>query len=338
MEEASRWLLRARETLSRAEQEQLLGWLRSAPENAAAMELVCRSWTLSGEAARTKAMEPQLLRAQRLLVTAPAPPAPTVPPGVRPRHISSTPAFLAGLALCLAGVAAWVLWDMTAVQRVYATDRATQLSATLPDGTRLRLDASTRLDVRFTLFQRSVRVLKGEAELDIGRDRRPMRVQTRALEIRDLGTRFTVRDRFGSLRVVLIDGEIELRQPARGRRVEHLKPGEEATLADADPRVVIGPADLQAALAWQHGRLVFKNTALADVLQEFRVHTPHEIALADPALERLRVSGSYDAQDATSFIKAVCALYSLSWRQTGPSRFEISVGPPPARSLTHRPR
>jgi transmembrane sensor len=151
MEEATRWLLRSKETLSPEEQAQLLQWLRAQPENAAALDIVSRSWEIAGEAAHTKAVVPELLRARRLSLTG------------RPQHRHSRPqratwigmravagVLAATLLLALAGI----VWNVMSVRTVYATGRGNQLSTQLADGTRLRLDATTRLEVHFDPFRR----------------------------------------------------------------------------------------------------------------------------------------------------------------------------------------
>jgi transmembrane sensor len=327
IEEATRWLLRARETLSVEEQAALLRWLRALPENAAAMDIVARSWDLSADGAHTKAMGPDLLRAQRLSVTRHQDPRGR-PRVARIRAWATLGVIVVTTLATLAGVA----WGVMSVNAIYATGRGDQLSAELRDGTRVRLDASTRLEVSFDPFRRRVRMVSGEAEFDVGKDWwRPFRLDTQDVQVRDRGTRFTTRRRGATVRVVLIQGQVELRDSVAGKLLARLAPGEQVTITD-NRQVSIERADMGAVLAWRDGRLALKNTSLAEALEEFRARTPVEISLADPTLGQLKISGLYDVADAPGFIDAICTLYHISSRKVGPEHFEIFRDVKPAGS------
>jgi transmembrane sensor len=208
------------------------------------------------------------------------------------------------------------------VNATYTTGRGDQRSAELTDGTRIKLDATTRLSVSFDPFTRRIHMVNGEAEFDIGKDWRPFRLDAQKIQVLDRGTRFTVRERGGLVRVVLIQGQVELRDAGAGRLLARLTPGQQAT-ASGGEGVSIERADLFAALAWKDRRLVFRNVSLAAALEEVRARTPVEISLADPALGLLKVSGVYDAVDTTGFINAICALYPLSAQRVGPAQFVL---------------
>ena len=162
LEEATRWFVRARsDSLSEPQRAELLAWLKAAPEHAAAMDVVSRSWTMSEQAGRSDVLAPALLRARSLRDSH----------GARARgraRIWFRGAAFAGAALATAAAATFILLSN---QQTYATPRGEQLNTVLPDGTRVRLDSATRLEVRYGVFSREVRLVRGEAEFDVGHGR-----------------------------------------------------------------------------------------------------------------------------------------------------------------------
>jgi transmembrane sensor len=324
LEEATRWFVRARtDGLSGSQRDELLAWLQADPEHAAALDIVAGSWDASGEAARTKALAPPLLRARRLRLTGVA--------SARPRRRLRLPAAwgpAAGLAAAALATLVLSASSLLSVDKSYVTPRGEQLSAELPDGTRVKLDAATRLDVRYGLLRREARLVSGEAEFDIGHGRwaenhwRPFRLDVGSVQVWDKGTRFTVRRRGEDVRVVLIQGRVELHDAQAGALRASLVPGQAATVGP-DGRVAVAPADLGAALAWRRGEVVLQETSLAEALGEFSARTPVTFAFADPAMGEKRISGVFHINDAVGFLNAVASLYPLNWRETGPGHFEI---------------
>jgi transmembrane sensor len=315
IEEASRWFVRARDGLSPQEEAELLNWLRQAPEHAAAMEMVRLAWDASDETVQRRVSG----GARRSRGAA----ARTQP---RRRPASGALPAAAAVAASLA-VAAAVGWSSLSTRVVYSAPRGEQLALALPDGTRVRLDSGTRLEVRFNPFRRRVKLDEGEAEFVIAKDAwRPFRVDARSVEVWDRGTQFTVRRRGSAVRVVLMQGKVELHEQGTGRLRARLSPGQQA-LIDEGGQVALAKADLFTALAWREGQLVLNDTSVADALAEFRLRSPVEIALADPALGDLRVSGVFRLNDPVGFLNGLSNLYPVRWREAAPGRYELA-GPP----------
>lgn len=318
LEEATRWFVRARSgDISQAERQDLLAWLKAAPQHAAAMDIVSRSWTVSEQAGRSYTLAPALMRARSLCDSHAA----------RSRGWARTwlrSAAFAGVALTAAAVTTVTLLSN---QQTYATPRGEQLNALLPDGTRVRLDAATRLEVRYGVFSREVRLVSGEAEFDVGHGRwttqawRPFRVAAGPIQVWDKGTRFTVRRRHEALRVVLVQGAVELRDPAARTVRARLQPGEAAELTP-DGGLTVSPVDLTSALAWQRGELALRGATLASALAEFGARMPISFDV-DPTIGAKPISGVYHVNDPVGFLNAVSTLYPMNWREVGPGRFEI---------------
>jgi ferric-dicitrate binding protein FerR (iron transport regulator) len=87
-------------------------------------------------------------------------------------------------------------------------------------------------------------------------------------------------------------------------------PGQQATITDKGGKVAA--ADLPSVPAWRDGQLVLKDASLEEVLKEFSARTTADISLSEP---ELRVSGVYRIADVVGFLKTLCTIYPLSWRE-----------------------
>ncbi|HVR51300.1 MAG TPA: FecR domain-containing protein, partial [Pseudorhodoferax sp.] len=108
------------------------------------------------------------------------------------------PVFATAAVLALAGGAALLAWQHGQARPLYvqafSTQRGQQTEVPLPDGSRLRLDTATRLEVAYYRQRRTVRLLDGQALFSVQPDAaRPFQVQAGPVGVTVVGTRFSVR-------------------------------------------------------------------------------------------------------------------------------------------------
>jgi transmembrane sensor len=315
-EEAAHWFSRSRAGLSEAESSALLEWLKVAPEHAAAMELVASAWTQSADAAGSAALRPELLRAKSVSLA-------KTTRQKSWRQKMWNPALVGGAAaIVICGALAAVAWVAASTDAVYKTARGETLSIALRDGSRVTLGSGTLIHVHIDPLRRESRLESGEAEFEIAHQaRRPFRVSVRDLTVRDLGTRFTVRDRTGPVRVVLVSGAVEIVTPDHSNRPTVLAPGQQA-LVDHQG-IQLTRANLSSVLAWREGRLVLRDVTLADALDQWRDVAPVDFDLEDPALAQLRISGVYHTTDIVAFLNGLSRIYPVAWQEKSASHFSL---------------
>lgn len=295
-EEAARWALRRRQGLDAEGRAALQAWLDADPRHAQAFaELEA---TLA-QVARLPPAGVQRLRAG----LAPRRPARRLP------HVLS-----AVVAVASFGVA-WTAWDRWSMQprfeQHYATQRGEQLAVTLPDaaddGSRVRLDTATRLDVRLYRDRRELLLHEGRASFAVHHDaKRPFHVRAGTLDVVVTGTRFTVRlTRDG------LDAGRSVVEVERGRVRVSAGDGAPAVELHAGDRLATdaagapGPVQHAAAAAWREGRISFDGVPLAQALAEFERYGNTGIVVRDPAVAALRVGGSWPAGDARGFAESL---------------------------------
>jgi transmembrane sensor len=181
----------------------------------------------------------------------------------------------------------------------------------LADGSQVRLDADSELDVRYQPFSREARLSHGAGEFTVAHNSwRPFSVVAGAAEIRVTGTHFLVRRQGEGASAYLISGGIELRDPRTGERKAELRPGTGATISAAGV-VSTQASDGSRDKAWLSGKLLFDQTALADALDQFRPYGPVAVRLGSDELRSLRISGLYSSNDLDGFLQSVATFYPL---------------------------
>ncbi|MBQ1563433.1 FecR domain-containing protein [Caulobacter sp.] len=192
-----------------------------------------------------------------------------------------------GLAIAATLVAGLALW-MRPVERVYTAPAHDAARLTLADGSAVTLSPGGRLETRFTPGHRAVALIRGDAFFAVQHDKaRPFTVAVRDRTLTVLGTRFNVSDG-ESLRVSLVEGSLRVSQPGAASVV--LRPGERYLEIGSASAVQAGNVADDAA--WTGGRLVLNGATLGEAAQRLSRASGRRVALSDPALATLRLSGS----------------------------------------------
>jgi transmembrane sensor len=205
---------------------------------------------------------------------------------------------------------------------------------TLPDGSFIDLKAGTRVEPAFTATERRVRLPGGEAHFVVAKDViRPFIVVIDDVEVRAVGTAFTIHASAATVEVVVTEGRVRVDDRA-GRSLVNL-PHSAATdtppVLDAGHFVVIptaaperAPAPVQTATtevlersaAWRSAWLEFGDTPLADVVREFNRHGARHsnliLKLANDATGQVLVSGAFRADSAEAFVRLLESSFGIT--------------------------
>jgi transmembrane sensor len=191
---------------------------------------------------------------------------------------------------------------------VYATAVGELDSLRLPDGSRVVLAPSSRLEIgeQFGVRHRNVG-LTGEALFDVQHaGSRPFTVQAGGAVIRDVGTAFIVRgDSGGVVRVVVTSGAVSLRAAiATADSGVVLREGDVGLLA-RDGHVATGRAQIEDELAWTRGRLVFRDTPLAEVGAALRRWYGIELRVDDATLANRHLTAAFEGETPAQVVDVI---------------------------------
>lgn len=173
--------------------------------------------------------------------------------------------------------------------KVY-TPRGGEYSVALADGTRVWLNAETRLrfPVAFVGKCREVE-LEGEAYFEVAKDSvKPFIVKTKQMAIRVLGTCFNIKAYTDEPeQTTLVAGSVEASKGSQKRR---LLPGEQLTLRGNV--LEVRKVDIAAFVAWKDQRFVFDDEVLEDVLRKLERWYDVEFFIRNASVRELRFTGN----------------------------------------------
>jgi transmembrane sensor len=283
-------------TATDADRESLTAWRRSAPENERRFNEVRRLWELTDRtAARPRRPPPS---AAAIIARAQAPGSPTRRPGVR------WAALAAAAALVLAGGLWWLrVGPFMPPGEVHAAGDA-PLTVTLADGSFAQLSPRSRLEYLAGDSARTVR-LTGTAFFAVAHQGgQPFTVESGAARTRVLGTRFEVRQRNDSVRVVVVQGAVSMATRAGAVRLERGEMGQASGATLPTRRAV------EDALAEIGGfpPLLYQRTPLAEVAAELARHFDRPIAIADSALVARPVTARFEHERFDDAMTALCLI------------------------------
>jgi len=298
MAEAERWYarLKAADCLA-SERMEFQRW-RAVPEHAAAFAKTEARWqSLQKLSEHAEFQE----LSQRVL-------ADTALPDRKLRHGALAAAVLITL---LGGLTLWTIRVQEPQAVAYATELGERSTIKLADGSLMLLNTATDLDVRLGNEARRVALHHGEALFTVAHDEtRPFTVTAGDGAVTALGTRFQVRNEADQVTVTLIEGRVALVREETQERVQ-LAPGDQARFTLAKPGVTLQRVDSDLVTSWSTGRLRFRATALANVIEEVNRYSATKIHVADPALARTPISGTFDSGDSESVVAALETLLGV---------------------------
>lgn len=148
------------------------------------------------------------------------------------------------------------------------TNRGQTYKFTLPDGSKVQMNASSTLTIAFDTYGRTARRvnLEGEAYFEVARNQSlPFIVESRGQQVEVLGTRFNINAYADepSVSTTLLEGSIRL--SARGRKML-MKPGQQAV--NTEKGVDVRMVDVSDAVDWISGDFNFDHVDFREVMRE----------------------------------------------------------------------
>ena len=256
-------------------------WRERSPAHEQAAAEVDRLWALLGQ------------------VEQPANPR-TLPP---PRRRSARWAVpLASAALLLLALwlpqGAWLGWYADV-----ATAPGEVRTVELDDGSILTLNGATALDWTLGEGRRTVRLYRGEVDLQVAKDpSRPFIVEAGPARIRVTGTRFDVDYDGRDVVLAVTEGQVQ----ASDAMSQPLAVGTNQKVHwRADRIQQVQPLDARQQLAWQRGKLVFRAQPLSEVFAALERSQRQRVIFLDDSVRELKVTGVFAHDDPQAVLRAI---------------------------------
>ena len=252
-----------------------------------------------------------------------------------PRRRFLAPAFgmaAAAAVACGTGLLAWNHWQAQPVfTQAFSTPRGQQIEVALPDGSRLRLDTATRIEVAYYRQRREVKLLDGQAVFRVQADAaRPFHVLAGPVGVTVVGTRFSVRYTPGlpgnaGVRIAVEEGRVRVvRRNAEPGDALHSLPdaayltaGKQVAASAAGPLAPVAAVPAEGIAPWRDSRISFVDTPLAQALAELERYGDTGLTVRDPAVAALRLSGTFDPRDARTLRRILPSALPVRLREAG---------------------
>jgi transmembrane sensor len=193
-----------------------------------------------------------------------------------------------------------------------------------------------------------VTLLEGEAHFEVVADpQRPFVVIALGVEVRAVGTAFSVELGASRVQIVVTEGKIAVNRPASEHSLAAaggaLPPAQPLAIVHAGNHVVVemaanatespavlpmSPTELVEKLSWRIPRLEFSRTPLAEVVGIFNRHSRTRIVLVDPGLADLQISGVLRADNTDSILQLLKLEFGIRAERAGENELRL-ISPPP---------
>ncbi|MBL8268042.1 FecR family protein [Steroidobacter sp.] len=195
------------------------------------------------------------------------------------------------------------------LDRVVETGPGQWRTKKLNDGSVVRIGPRTRLEIEFDDGNRLVHLQTGEAIFSVAKDvTRPFIVDTDVLAARAVGTKFSVTRlehrsevvvAHGLVAVSTLGGTSDDREP----QAVHASGGLQITV-DKKSQLESRQVDIDDALAWGDGYVVFQRVPIADAIAQFNRRNRIQIQMpSHPQAASYRITGRFRIADPLRFAR-----------------------------------
>jgi len=198
-----------------------------------------------------------------------------------------------------------------ALQEV-ATPRGGSLELQTADGSRLRLNADTRLTYNMHGRERRVELRQGEVYFDVAHDdHKPFVIAAGDTRVEVLGTAFDVNRINGRVHVTVFRGQV------RVSASDNVLLGVgDSVWVDGHTLGAISHADAGGEQAdWMQGWLEVSNQPLVDVVAQLQRYLPQTVVLSDVTAGQQRVSGRFPLTQPRQSLALLGQLGGLQLKQ-----------------------
>ena len=242
-----------------------------------------------------------------------------------------TPVWTRIAAAFLVLVAAWFVWDLatdTSIpksgdihesnEKMSVTGRGENTGIVLPDGSRVLLNADSRLTWNrdFTDSLREIH-LTGEAFFDVVRDTlRPFVVHTGDMDVKVLGTTFNVRAYPDEKPITtLVSGSVEV--AAKANKTVRLQPLQTAVLNLDNEQFEIEEISEAEAAPWREGKLTFRDTPLGAVVRDIERKYDVECEVESAELNDFLFTGTFDNLTIDEVLRVLKISSDIDYKKDG---------------------
>ena len=224
-------------------------------------------------------------------------------------------------SLVLFAVVGTLAWNkfLVAEPMVYQTKYGQLQNIVLPDGSKVTLNANSRLEVNQKWSDEATREVKltGEAYFEVEKKPKTKQkfvVHTSELDVVVLGTSFDVNDRNVRTSVALKEGSVRIELTHRNQ-VVLMKKGELVEFTKADNSLVKKDGSSEKFYAWKDNKLVFENTSIQEVASLIQENYGLKVSFTNEALSKRKISGTIPNDNLELLLNSLETIFNIKIRK-----------------------
>ncbi|TWX53070.1 FecR family protein [Colwellia hornerae] len=219
-----------------------------------------------------------------------------------------------------------------------------QTRFSLSDGSRVKLNTNSLIQVSFSKNKRLLTLVKGEASFDVTKDKsRPFTVRVGERSFTALGTIFNIEKKSNKdMELVVTEGRVLITEPHQP--IDKITKPLTTLTAEKLPGIVITSGEIatiknsvytankrssfeqiQRALAWQQGMLVFNGQPLDKALAEVSRYTTTKFEIIDKKLTKTKVSGYFKANDINGLLESLENNFNIQFEKVNNNTIRLSL-------------
>jgi transmembrane sensor len=320
---AADWLVRRDRGLTAAEQDEFLQWLAADPRHGEWFALhrgIVADFTALAQwrPEHSEEPNPDLLAAPQ-------------------RRISWLMPTLVATAAAIA--VAFVWWRATPAPSALSPVASVELERRiLEDGSSVELNHGAVVTTELSATERRATLVRGEALFTVAKNpSRPFIVHAGGVDVRAVGTAFSVRLDPGAVEVLVTEGKVGVKLAGEARTAHAPEPSTtEAPLVSAGQRaivsrttaeppqiVTVSPQTIARQLNWQPQLLDFSSAPLAIAVAEFNRRNRVQFVLADAGLGAMPIVASIRSDNVEGFARFLAAAPGLEIKRRGTTEIVV---------------
>ncbi|MDA0350172.1 MAG: FecR domain-containing protein [Verrucomicrobia bacterium] len=199
---------------------------------------------------------------------------------------------------------------------------------TLKDGSLIEINRGAEVEVAYSASERRIFLRKGEANFDVAKDpNRPFIVNVAGVDVRAVGTIFSVRLSEDEVDVIVTEGKVNVKptvpQPSPDTPITDafLEIGQRAKVKLHNESLVvevtsINETEIKEVHRWQPRLLDYDQIQLGEIVKEFNRSNPIQVVLSDPSLETISLSSSFWSDNVEGFVRLMESSFGMEaeWR------------------------
>ena len=215
----------------------------------------------------------------------------------------------------------------------------------LADGSSIKLNTDSRVQIDYTSDFRNIYFKRGEAYFDVVYEaRRPFVVHVGNGSVTAVGTAFNIEYNDNIVGVTVIEGIVEVNTvpangvaaaPAGGQSRQagiitktSVSAGQTVEFSEAihsvDP---VEPQEIDHRLAWQRGMLIFDGAYLEDAVNEIARYTDTEIVINDEAIRKVQIGGYFRTGEIDAMLRAFESSFGIEVNRVNDNLILLSKEP-----------